>query len=395
MKVNSMGLWVALLLGLTACQQTPPQDSVTCSSTADDSQELGGGSYTVISAIDGSALYYSFTSPRVSKFSSPVTLQYLVHEPPATARALLVLIPGGQMYAGIAGSGDGTVATAAGNNFLVRSARLFAQQGYRVVTMERPSDYIDYTGGSANGYYMDLYRTSVAHAVDLAAIVDRVNSGNLPIILVGTSRGAISAVAQSAMFSAIAISSPVTGGSYGDPVSHADAAAVTVPTQVVWHEDDGCSVTVPVDSQTLADAFTDGSGEALSGGFSPSGINPCKALSYHGFLGIESCAVKTTTSWMDGLTLASSRPVANPISTSVSSSGSSPVDLSSAITASAGGALSYSLPFATTTKGATVSISGATVTYTPAGSGSDSFVYVVKEAGGGTAFNTVSLSVAP
>jgi hypothetical protein len=393
MNRHTSMLPMLVLLGLAACQQTPLPDPIACSSTGSDSQELGGG-YSVITSIDGMALYHTFSSPRRSRYGAEVTLQYLVHEPPATARAVLVLIPGGQFTAGIAGSGDGSVATSAGSNFLVRSAHLFAQRGYRVVTMERPSDYIDYTGGDSSAYFMDAYRTSVAHSVDLAAIINRVNTTNLPVLLAGTSRGAISAVAQAPLFSAIAISSPLTGGSNGDPVSHADAAKVAVPVHVLWHADDACSVTVPVNSYTLSDAFPDGDGVGLSGGFSPSGNDPCGALSYHGFLGIESCAVSTTTAWLDALALPGSRPTAGAISVSASASADSTIDLSSAITPGSS-TLSYSLPFTTTTKGGTVSISGSTVTYSPAGSGTDTFVYVVKENGGGTAFNTVTVNVSP
>jgi hypothetical protein len=384
-----------LLLGLTAlaaCHQSSLPDPLVCGHTASDSQPLGGGGYTVISPIDGAALYYRFSSPRTSTHGNPVTLQYLVHEPAGAAHALLVLIPGGQMAAGIAGGGDGAVATSAGNDFLVRSAELFAQRGYRVVTVERPSDYIDYTGGSNNDYYMDAYRSSVAQAVDLAAIVDRVNGANLPVVLAGTGRGAISAVAQASMFTAIAISSPVTGGGNGDPLRHADAEATQVPVRVLWHDRDGCSVAVPVDAYTLSEAFPYGSGQGLSGGFAPAGQAPCGALGYHGFLGIESCAVLQTTDWMNALTLPASRPAAAAINASASSSGNTTIDLSTAVTPGAGGSLSYSLPFTTTTRGASVSISGSTVTYPPLGSGTDSFVYRVREAGGGTAFNTVTLS---
>jgi len=198
------------------------------------------------------------------------------------------------------------------------------------------------------------------------------------------------------MFSAIAISSPVTGGTTGDPVSHADAAKVSVPVQVLWHADDACSVTVPVNAYTLSDAFPNGEGVGLSGGFNPTGTNPCGATSYHGFLGIESCAVSQTTGWVDALTLAAIGPRANLFDAGTVSAGTTTnINLSGAGSPSVSGTLSYSLPFTTTSRGGTVSISGNTVYYTPAGTGADTFVYVVKESGGGTAFNVVKVNAVP
>lgn len=386
------------VFALVACQSSPLPSPSSCSNSPQDSQDLGGGNYSIISPLDGYANYYRFSSPRGSHLGGgTVTLSYMVNEPPAgtPARALLVLIPGGQFSAGIGGSGDGTSANAYGHNFLVRSARLFSLQGYRVVTMERPSDYIDYTGGSSNGFYMDSYRSSLAQAVDLGAIVARVNTARLPVILAGTSRGAITAVAQANLFTAIALSSPVTGGTNGEPVTHADAARVTVPAQVIWHQDDSCDVTVPVNSYTLSSAFPDGSGQGLSGGFGPAGNDPCGALSHHGFFGIESCAVTTTTAWLDALSLPASLPDTTALTATVPASTTTSFDLSSAAAAAKTGApLNFSLPYTTTTLGGTVSISGTTLSYTaPSKTGIDSFVYQVRESGGGTAFNTVSISV--
>jgi hypothetical protein len=67
----------------------------------------------------------------------------MLHEPATAPKALVFLISGGKMNSYIIGSEITGEVTVAGNNFLVRSAHLFAAQGYRVITMDRPSDHVN------------------------------------------------------------------------------------------------------------------------------------------------------------------------------------------------------------------------------------------------------------
>lgn len=392
-----------LISGLSgACNRIELPPPIACSPTGDDSQgsssELTYPINSVFNAMTA-VTYHTFSSPRTSMFEHPVDLSYLVHQASGSPKALLVLIAGGQLIAGISGTTniDGDPAASAGGNFLVRSAHLFAQQGYKVVTIDQPSDAYDYTGDNGKGWALDGYRVSLAHAVDLSAIINRANDSNLPVLIAGTSRGGVSAVAHSELASAIALSNPVTGGNNGHPVTHADAARVKVPAHVLWHDRDACGVTAPVNSYTLAGAFPDGSHNGLVGGFSPTGTNLCGGYSYHGFLGIESCAVNTSTSWMDEIVsgLATTRPSAPTISLNTSGSGISIV-LNDYASADPGnnGALSYSLPFSSLSRGGRVTLNDSVLTYTPQITGVvESLVYVVKEAGGGRSHNTIQFTV--
>jgi len=64
----------------------------------------------------------------------------------------------------------------------------------------------------------------------------------------------------------------------------------------------------------------------------------------------------------------------------------------------AGGALTHSLAGSSTPLGGTVSISGASVTYTPphgVSGTTDRFAYVVREANGTLRSNVVSVAIAP
>lgn len=393
MKMRSYIFLCLLPVLLSACQGTQLPPASVCATTGDDSQGSGSGIISVIdSASVGSPTHHTFTSPRLSPSNQPVTLEYMIHGH-ANTKALLVLIAGGQLAAGLEGDGAGGLVTAAGGNFLVRSAHLFAQQGYKVVSIDQPGDAAEYILGDDAGWALDPYRISVAHAVDLSAIINDANSTNLPVLIAGTSRGGISAVAHSELASAIAISNPVTGGTNGHPLKHSAAANVAIPVHVLWHEQDACTVTVPVDSYTLAGAFPNGSDNGLTGGFSPSGTNLCGAYSHHGFLGMESCAVTTSTNWLDGLSLPATRPTASAITLSTSSGIT--IDLSTYAIAASGGILSYELPFTTLPKGGSISLSGASLSFIPASTGVETFVYLVKEANGGRSHNTIRITVTP
>lgn len=383
--------------------------SVACTTTADDSVQTPGGWDPIDSEFIGSPIYHAVTLTRQTTGASgpAITMDYMVHDStvPGTRLALIVLIAGGQLTAGITGT-DGNPPTGAGNNFLVRSAHLFAAQGYRVLTIDRPSDFNDYTLGSGSGYAYDGYRTSMAHAVDLSEIINIVNAAdNLPVIIAGTSRGTISAVAQHSLAAALALSAPLTGGVNGSPIGTGNVLAenVSEPVQVSWHILDACSVTTPADSEALVSDFSDASGVKISGGFaSAASVNPCNADHYHGFPGIESCAVKQETDWMatELASLPTTRPTASAQSDTTTLNTPLMIDLTGFATANAAppGALTYSLPHATTSLGGSISIAGNSVTYNPpAGVANidDTFVYVVNEAGGGTSHNVVTVTINP
>ena len=394
-------------LSITSCSNDSDDSQypvIHCFSAAADSQANPDNTLALLinSATNGDPTYHIFLGPRMGS-SGTAFLDYMIHEPVAPPKnILLVLIAGGQLDASITGTGDGSAVSTAGINFLVRSAHLFAKQGYRVVTIDRPSDYADFLEplGSTHGSALDVnYRVRVQHAVDLSAIINRANSTNQPVLLVGTSRGAISAVAQYQLGAAIAISSPVTSGSLGDPVTQSDASKVSSSAHVLWQIDDGCVNTAPSASEALANAFTFGDGSAVKGGFEPAGTNLCGAISHHGFLGIESCAVGKTTGWIDNklTSLPTSRPVVNPVAESTSIDTQKIFDISGA---AAGLSLTYSLPHSETSLGGTAVINPLNnfVTYNPPAGISgktDTFVYVVTEAGGGTSHHIVSVTINP
>ncbi len=379
---------------------------VACSSTANDSVQTGGGWSRIRSESTGVYGFANLARQTLGASGPTLTMDYMVHEPPGAATALIVLIAGGQLTAGIEGlNGIGNAPTSAGGNFLVRSAHLFAAQGYRVLTIDRPSDYFDYTMGSGSGFAYDSYRISMAHAVDLSQLINAVNSAdNLPVVIAGTSRGTISAVAQHKLGSLLALSAPLTGGANGTPIGSSTVvlpANVTESVHVSWHVLDGCNVTTPADAQTLVGDLPDAVGVSISGGFaSAASTSPCNADHYHGFPGIESCAVMQATDWLatEIAALPATRPETDDAVASTTTNMPVDIDLTSSAIASAAGALTYSLPHASTSLGGSISIAGNIVTYTPPGGVNnivDSFVYIVNEVGGGTSHNIVTITINP
>lgn len=407
------GIIIGTSFLLQACSSSSSSDGggvvyekVACTNTSADSQlDPGGLSATRINSFDqGSPGYYGIAGVREDYSLGSVDIDYMVHpaQGVATPKAILLMIAGGQLNAGITGPDGFGAPTGSGGNFLVRSAHLFAAQGYKVVTMDRPSDHTQFTTVGTQGWRMDPYRVSMEHAVDISRIIADENPGNdLPVIIVGTSRGAISAVANAILAEAIAISGPVTSGDNGQPVGsiNVDPALVNAPTSIIWHVNDACSVTQPSDSTALVGDFANAEGKAISGGFNdPNEPNMCRAKTYHGFFGIESCAVGVETAWMDSVVtgLPATRPDATTADTTASVGITKEITLTA--TASAGGDLTFDIPYQYTALNGIISLSGATATYNAPGGGNgktDSFVYTVREAGAGMDRRVVRISIAP
>ena len=271
----------------------------------DSSQAVGGR----INSAAYANTYHELATGRQDSNNQAVSIDYMVHVPSATTpRAIVILIAGGQLNANLSGVDGQSVDTASGN-FLVRSAHLFAEQGYKVITIDRPSDWQSHLDNLANptaGRALDPYRISAAHETDLRAILTQENGTNLPVVIAGTSRGAISAVAQQGLADYVMLSAPVTSGN-GHPVGSGLALPATVnkPVHMIWHEGDACFVSTPQGAQGIIGDFADVTAVQVSGGYdNPDPLdtsNPAcdGSRTYHGFLGIESCVVKNATDWLD------------------------------------------------------------------------------------------------
>jgi len=138
------------------------------------------------------------------------------------------------------------------------------------------------------------FRSSQGHVRDIDAVISKLREfADVPIWLVGTSRGTesvtnIAIASQQRPHGLVLTSSMTVSDSKGRAVPDFDLSRITIPTLITHHDNDGCSKTQP----KHVDAIKNGLVHApvvemrmFSGGREQS--NPCEAMSYHGYLGIE------------------------------------------------------------------------------------------------------------
>lgn len=220
-----------------------------------------------------------------------VTQPYLLSvEPDQKYAAVALLFPGG---AGIVGLRDRGI-PARNTNFVVRTRSLYLKRGIATAVVDVPSDLHGMS---------DVFRSSKAHADDVGAIVDDVKKRfpDAKVYLIGTSRGTISAG-----YAGAALSSRITGvvltaslfnpSKHGAGLSNFDFRSIKVPVLFVHHRQDGCTYTPYSGAQRLGSQFPLIS---VSGG-DPPRSDPCDALSYHGFLGLEEPVVEAISAWLFG-----------------------------------------------------------------------------------------------
>src|SRR5579862_6018412 len=208
------------------------------------------------------------------------------------AKATIVLLPGGE---GGIGLKDGVPQSL---NFLVRSRDYFADAGYNVAIVGKPSDRRD----------LDPYfRSTDDHVADLRAVVEKLKGLGKPVWLVGTSLGTISAAAAAAAepplpLAGIVLTSSVTNTNRVTryTVTMVGLSRVRVPALVMHHKEDECDVCVPGMASQIYAALSNAPVKKLllvSGGGGATG-NPCEALHHHGYIGMEKEAVGDITGWI-------------------------------------------------------------------------------------------------
>ena len=185
-------------------------------------------------------------------------------------------------------------------NFLVRSRHLFASFGFHVAVIDAASDFLSCPSGLGN------LRLSDEHVSDIKAVIDdlRTRHPGLPVWVVGTSMGSVSAAQAAAELpegtggpDGLVLTSSVTNPG-SDPnfktVLSVDLESITVLTIIVSHKEDTCQATPPLDTKAIKKRLTSTHNiqtQTFSGGFTPLSVE-CEALSNHGYFGIEPTVVK-------------------------------------------------------------------------------------------------------
>lgn len=224
-----------------------------------------------------------------------VTVSFFLLQPDDAPAASVILLSGGD---GVINVKNAAKPGWARGNFLTRTRELFAREGLLVAVLDVPSDH-------ATGY--GRFRASKDHATDVAAVIASLRAvAPVPVWLVGTSRGTISAAFVAARLrqggpDGLVLTSTVTERSrvITDTVVDADLAEVRVPTLIVHHKLDSCFVTKYDMARLLAKEFKKAPRAQfieVDGGVSVG--DPCEAFAYHGYNGIETQVVGRIAAWI-------------------------------------------------------------------------------------------------
>jgi len=232
--------------------------------------------------------------------SRPGVNQRILYIAPASAKGSVILMAGG--HGGLQIFPGGSFAWGNGN-FLVRTRQLFADTGFAVAVLDAPSD-------RQRAPFLSGFRQTPDHAADVKAVISWLKHAEQqvpgPVWLVGTSRGT-----QSAGFIATELS-PAQGGPDGivltssilaDPASRAvprmPLEKISVPVLVMHHEQDGCRLCAFSDMPQLMNKLAKTpQAELISFTGGQSTGDPCDAMAYHGFNGLEAEVVSKITAWM-------------------------------------------------------------------------------------------------
>lgn len=225
--------------------------------------------------------------------SRGVEQRFILSRPDGAPTAALLLFAGGHGKLSL-GSMFGRPSIGWGKeNNLVRTRKDYAKQGFLVATIDGPADRKKMNA---------VWRMGSKHAEDIAAVVAFLRQqADVPVWAIGTSMGSFSAanaaVRLDGQVHGLVLTSAVTRSKrqwkiyddYPNGVMDMDLSRVHGPVLLVSHAQDGCALTPAADIDRLGNAFSSASTvekAVFNGGDTPRS-DPCKALSYHGYLGIE------------------------------------------------------------------------------------------------------------
>ncbi len=228
-----------------------------------------------------------------------VTQGYLLIEPEGKPRAIAIVFVGGDGETALNDKGP----TKLNGNFLMRVRGSLSAAGLVLAFPDAPSD--------RQGRGLGDFRTGENHAQDIGAVVHALKARNdLPVFLIGTSRGTISAANVAARLdrgsiAGVVLTSTVTERSKNKQrgVMETPLDRITSPVFALAHKNDSCYVTPPSAIPRMLRAMTASPRKdsmLLSGG-EPARSDPCEALSEHGFLGLYKQAAEAMTSWIDSV----------------------------------------------------------------------------------------------
>jgi pimeloyl-ACP methyl ester carboxylesterase len=232
------------------------------------------------------------------------------------ARASVVLLAGGNGVLNLNSAGDTRDLQ---GNFLVRSARLFLGRRLNVALLDAEPAFAAPAG-------LNNRRLTPEHATHLGNVIAAVRRQwpGKPVWLVGTSNGTLSAINAAARLRAVggvegsavaggtlpsrdavpdglvltsAVTQPDPDGETGT-VLGADPglAGIAIPTLVIWHQNDVCSLSPATAAVNVFNALTgvpagSKASTVITGGRPNLAVHACSAFGRHGYNEAESEAV--------------------------------------------------------------------------------------------------------
>ena len=227
---------------------------------------------------------------------------------PANAVGSVILLAGGHGKLSI--TPDGTISWGKLNQ-LVRTRADYAKAGFNVLVPDIAPD-LKTSSGVVNGY-----RAGVSNATDIGAEVKYMRGLKGPVVLIGTSRGTISAANAVGRLNSnrpdgLVLTSAFFGSKPNDftvqKMAGNDPQRFNLPLLVVHHRRDECAGTAAGSVQPFK-TWYEKSGRKLDvawmEGGSPPKSDDCEAQSPHGFYGIDDKVVASISTWIKAQNLPS------------------------------------------------------------------------------------------
>jgi dienelactone hydrolase len=227
----------------------------------------------------------------------PGVTQRFLYLAPENPKAAVILFAGG--HGGLQIFPNGSLKWGE-QNFLVRTRQLFAKNGLSVAVVDAPSD-------RQVAPFLAGFRQKPEHVEDIKALIAWLKrQANVPVWLIGTSRGTQSAAFIATQMGAgdggpdgLVLTSTMLSDDAGRPVPAMPLQRVAIPVLVVHHEKDGCKHCAYSQISGLMEKLISTPKKELmtfKGGENRG--DPCEALAYHGFNGLEKDVVARIAQWI-------------------------------------------------------------------------------------------------
>jgi len=215
---------------------------------------------------------------------------YFVTDQTKAPKAMLVMFTGGEGNLNLLRKN-----ALSGPNVLIRMRASLEANGVKLLYVDIPT-------------VKDFSRSSEEYAKSVMRIIDQEKTSDIPIFVAGISRGTISAanLAARSPTTGLILMSTVTGGTHDGTVRDAPIEAITAPSLLILHRQDGC---VSSRSEGALRSLTDQMKKSSSTVLLMTGGNDegegtgrtaaCHPKSFHGFNGIEDLLASQILLWIE------------------------------------------------------------------------------------------------